>query len=62
MSMKTWGGYRPGAGRKKGIKRIPVCYTINEETKKDIDSLSVSLGLSKGEVVDIAIRTIKELD
>lgn len=63
MSDKTWGGSRPGAGRKRlTIPRTLMTISVTEEIKKDITQLSVDLGLTKGEVVELAIKTIRDLE
>lgn len=63
MSDKTWGGSRPGAGRKRlTIPRILMTISVTDEIKREIAQLSVDLGLTKGEVVELAIKTIRDLD
>ena len=63
MSDKTWGGSRPGAGRKRlTIPRTLMTISVTDEIKRDIAQLSIALGLTKGEVVELAIKTIRDLD
>ena len=63
MSGKTWGGSRPGAGRKRlTIPRTLMTISVTDEIKREIAQLSVDLGLTKGEVVELAIKTIRDLD
>ena len=63
MSDKTWGGSRPGAGRKRlTIPRTLMTISVTDEIKREIAQLSVDLGLTKGEVVELAIKTIRGLD
>lgn len=63
MSDKTWGGSRPGAGRKRlTIPRALMTISVTDEIKRDIAQLSVDLGLTKGEVVELAIKTIRDLE
>ena len=63
MSDKTWGGSRPGAGRKRlTLPRTPMTISVTDEIKREIAQLSVGLGLTKGEVVELAIKTIRDLD
>lgn len=63
MSDKTWGGSRPGAGRKRlTIPRTLMTISVTDEIKREIAQLSVGLGLTKGEVVELAIKTIRDLD
>ena len=57
------GGFRQGAGRKRlTIPRTLMTISVTEEIKKDITQLSVDLGLTKGEVVELAIKTIRDLE
>ena len=63
MSDKTWGGSRPGAGRKRlTIPRTLMTISVTDEIKREIAQLSADLGLTKGEVVELAIKTIRDLD
>ena len=63
MSDKTWGGSRPGAGRKRlTIPRTLMTISGTDESKREIAQLSVDLGLTKGEVVELAIKTIRDLE
>lgn len=63
MSDKTWGGSRPGAGRKRlATPRTLMTISVTDEIKREIAQLSVDLGLAKGEVVELAIKTIRDLD
>ena len=63
MSDKTWGGFRPGAGRKRlTVPRTLMTISVTDEIKREIAQLSVDLGLTKGEVVELAIKTIRDLD
>ena len=63
MSDKTWGGSRPGAGRKRlNVPRTLMTISVTDEIKREIAQLSVDLGLTKGEVVELAIKTIRDLD
>lgn len=63
MSDKTWGGSRPGAGRKRlTIPRTLMTVSVTDEIKREIAQLSADLGLTKGEVVELAIKTIRDLD
>lgn len=53
----------PGAGRKRlTIPRTLMTISVTDEIKRDIAQLSVDLGLTKGEVVELAIKTIRDLD
>ena len=63
MNGKTWGGSRPGAGRKRlTIPRTLMTISVTDEIKREIAQLSVDLGLTKGEVVELAIKTIRDLE
>lgn len=63
MSDKTWGGSRPGAGRKRlTIPRTLMTISVTDEIKREIAQLSADLGLTKGEVVELAIKTIRDLE
>ena len=63
MSDKAWGGSRPGAGRKRlTIPRTLMTISVTDEIKRDITQLSADLRLTKGEVVELAIKTIRDLD
>ena len=63
MNDKTWGGSRPGAGRKRlTIPRTLMTISVTDEIKREIAQLSVALGLTKGEVVELAIKTIRDLE
>ena len=57
------GGFRIGAGRKRlATPRTLMTISVTDEIKREIAQLSVDLGLTKGEVVELAIKTIRDLD
>ena len=58
MTEKTWGGARPGCGRKpavQGKKRIQISISVSPETKRMIDEMRKRKA-KVGQVVDELIR------
>ena len=58
----TWGGKREGAGRKaKNASNVTVCWRISEEARDWIAEQSEQAGVSKGEIIDILIKSFEAL-
>ena len=55
MTEKTWGGARPGSGRKplpKDEKRVQMVITIDRETRDKLKAMAKEQHLRVGRVID----------
>ena len=55
MTEKTWGGARPGSGRKpllKDEKRVQMGITIDRETRDKLKAMAKEQQLRVGRVID----------
>lgn len=58
----NYGGARPGSGRPAvEKKRVPFSAMVTQETLNAINEQSVTLGLSRGKVLDLAFATLADL-
>jgi predicted DNA-binding protein len=53
----TWGGARPGAGRKKGAETENLCCRIKVENKHYLQQRAKETGLTVTEVLEAIIET-----
>ena len=61
MTEKTWGGARPGSGRKSvhpGIKRVQTTISVSQVTRERIRILAKNKNIRIGRVID---RVVEEL-
>ena len=59
MTENTWGGARPGAGRKSADpedKRVQMVITIDRDTRDKLNAISRAKGISPGRVVDEMVK------
>ena len=59
MADKTWGGARPGAGRKPAnpdTKRVQMVITIDKETRKKLQAISKARNIRIGRVIDEMVK------
>lgn len=54
---RTWGGFRPGAGRKKSGRNAALSCTIKPENKKFLEQRAKETGLTVTEVLEMIIET-----
>lgn len=56
----TWGGARPGAGRKKGSERATFCCRLKVENKEYLQHQAKEQGITVTEVLETMIEKYKE--
>lgn len=57
MTDKTWGGARPGAGRKAvSEKRVQMVITIDRETRDTLKAISKERKMRVGRIVDEMVK------
>lgn len=57
MKEKTWGGARPGAGRKPvDDKRVQMVITIDRETRDTLKAISKARRMRVGRIVDEMVK------
>ena len=61
MTEKTWGGARPGSGRKSvhpGIKRVQTTISVSQETRERIRYLVRENNIRIGRVIDKVVEDL----
>lgn len=61
MTEKTWGGARPGSGRKSihtGIKRVQTTISVSQETRERIRYLARENNIRIGRVIDKVVEDL----
>lgn len=61
MTEKTWGGARPGSGRKSvhpGIKRVQTTISVSQETRDRIRYLARENNIRIGRVIDKVVEDL----
>lgn len=61
MTEKTWGGARPGSGRKSvhpGIKRVQTTISVSQETRERIRHLARENNIRIGRVIDKVVEDL----
>ena len=61
MTEKTWGGARPGSGRKPvhpGIKRVQTTISVSQETRERIRILAKNKNIRIGRVIDKVVEDL----
>lgn len=59
MTEKTWGGARPGSGRKPADpedKRVQMVITIDRDTRDRLKAISKARGITPGRLIDRIIQ------
>jgi hypothetical protein len=59
MAEKTWGGARPGAGRKPADpedKRVQMVVTIDPDTKDKLKAISKARKIKVGRIIDEMVK------
>jgi len=59
MTDKTWGGARPGSGRKPADpkdKRVQMVITVDRETRNNLRWVSTYRGMRPGKTVDLLVK------
>ena len=59
MTEKTWGGARPGAGRKPADpedKRVQMVVTIDPDTKDKLKAISKARKIKLGRIIDEMVK------
>lgn len=59
MTEKTWGGARPGAGRKPADpeeKRVQITISVNRETKDKLNAISKARRMKPGRIIDEMVK------
>ena len=57
MTEKTWGGARPGAGRKAvSDKRVQMVITIDRDTRDRLKAISKARKMRVGRIVDEMVK------
>ena len=59
MADKTWGGARPGSGRKPADpkdKRVQMVITIDRETRDTLKAISKARRMRVGRIVDEMVK------
>lgn len=59
MADKTWGGARPGSGRKPaepGDKRVQMMITIDRDTRDKLKEISRARKMRIGRIVDEMVK------
>lgn len=57
----TWGGARPGAGRKKGSERATFCCRLKVENKEYLQQQAKEQGITATEFLEMIVETFKEI-
>ena len=61
MTEKTWGGARPGSGRKSvhpGIKRVQTTISVSQKTRERIRYLARKNNIRIGRVIDKVVEDL----
>lgn len=59
MAEKTWGGSRPGSGRKPAdpeTKRVQMVITVNQETRSKLKEISKGRKIRIGRLIDEVVE------
>lgn len=58
MTDKTWGGARPGAGRKPAgdDKRVQMVITIDRDTREKLNAISKARQMNPGRIIDEMVK------
>ena len=64
MTDKTWGGARPGAGRKPAgdDKRVQMVITIDRETRDKLKAMAKEMHLRVGRLIDSLVDNSPDFD
>ena len=65
MTDKTWGGARPGSGRKPvnpGEKRVQMMVTIDRETRDRLKAMAKEMHLRVGRLIDSIVNESPDFD
>ena len=59
MTEKTWGGARPGSGRKPAdpeVKRVQMIITIDRDTRDKLKEISRMRNIKVGRLIDEMVK------
>ena len=65
MTEKTWGGARPGSGRKPADpkdKRVQMVITIDRETRDKLKAMAKEMHIRVGRLIDSLVDEIADFD
>lgn len=64
MADKTWGGARPGAGRKPAgdDKRVQMVITIDRETRDRLKAMAKEMHIRVGRLIDSLVDESPDFD